>query len=1375
MRRSARLAMATNDALRGPEQPLTEDDALDELPLSKRMEKVQDAQKAEKAGLLDGRINTYCNVNEVARQIRGILTPEEVNRFRASAFGVLLDVLDCPWISGQLLIHLFGNCVRSADGAGMKDVLKFRILGNEVVLTKAQFHLITGLKMGGMRGSMENGLSGRFASRYFRSSKSVKRREISNAFLSFRRDADGSMPIDALNMYLFYPWGDDVWRELVDHVYRCAVCIEKGGSTRPTFGGFMFALQVWAFETFPALAEDGMCVVDPDRVNAIPRCLKWKVCSKLKSAKVSDALLKYGKLEWAVVEPADGEMLLGSVRELFRCYATSSAKGKGKLSLSDSKRARNVKEKQVNIREALGKMKVGGMASGAGKREERRSVKLNRNYVGRRGQVQCVAGKGCDHLSLVKEIADIKEKQVAQDRKLDEILGILRLKSPSVEVRSASGKASLMGGNEEVKEQMDDRNGDGNAEPKVECANDVEMCFDAGGPSFDLLTPMPKGEGAGDDNPNPNSGSVSVTNASGYEKEGKCVEIPFTETRYDTQYLELIDGQTELMLNSLQNAKSVVGQDVDDVKCNVGEDGAGVDLKCENPTEQNGVGEPVSAEAAVGGYAGSNKGKMGQHSDECRQRVNMGDDDFERIFTSSNVASGEQGVRGVHGSVVAFTTGSYSNSACVDIERPKRVHKNPDRYTPSEAEQDKKKRKIERMERARERLTCDGGAVCFGPFSEDPKQMPADEEIEKVRVFLKEGILKRQGRGDKSCRYTSKVENMTNNPIVLDGFNVENKTWIYELFTNTEWLRSTHVEIAMYFLEVKGRQYNHLQMYTTTSPYFLQGLHNHQELINVGRAKKEDVINNLNLTSEVKGLAREYARPWSECDFVYMPLNTGDHWLLLVLEVEGRTIRVYDSKGKKGKICRALNTYVQCITELLPVLLDMLNVYDEHSDGPMGKRKFCIKAVDGCPQQNDGCNCGMFMLKFSEYLMMDRDIIEVHSRDMEAYRVKITTELMVYRGRLLHDGGLQGIDWTPDGMSHEDLSPNGCTIPLMAMCVLCFEIELVCHVCLGVDAIESGVLAISHTESGAEEGLGKALGGLAVALGKNSMHNGRLSLLSSMAKKKGRPKKNVEPNTAIAIDFSGSSMNTPKGGDSSSKVGKETPASHRSHAQQDPDLKKMEEQATENQRKTYADVLRPDEVQTDLSFYQFEEINGQKVARLTEDDEINVEGLWDQAVICYILGANPPLEVVKGFITRIWKEYVVEDVSFHKEGQYIVQFQRAEERDEVIKRKYYYFDNKPMLVQRWKPGMNLNILELNDIPIWVQLPNLDMRYWCLSALGKLGSILELRNVSNGIRQQQLKPNGIYYARLMRRKHWRNLMENLNFRLLLVRRLQGKSQ
>ncbi|VFQ59981.1 unnamed protein product [Cuscuta campestris] len=392
------------------------------------------------------------------------------------------------------------------------------------------------------------------------------------------------------------------------------------------------------------------------------------------------------------------------VQGLFRCNVTSSVTGKWKLSLSASKRARNVKEKQVNVREALGKMKVGGMASGAGLRVESGSVKLNKNLVGRRGKLQGVASKGCDQFSIVKEIKEIKEKQVAQDKKLDEILRILQLKSVCVEAGSASRKVSLMAGNEEVKVQMDDRNVDA----------------------------------AGDDNPNANSGNVSVTKAFDAEKERKCVEIPFTEAQYDHRNLELIDRQTELVLISLQHAKSVVGQDADEEKCNVIEDGAEVDLKF--ATMPNDVEEPMSVEAAVGGSAGLNKGRMGQRDHEGTQKVSMGDDDFGKIFTSSNVASGEQGVRGVHDSVVAFTTGLYSNSACVEIERPKRVHKNPERYTPSKVEQDKKKRKIERMECA---------------------------------------------------RYTSKVENMTNNPIVLDGFTMENKTWIYELFTNTEWLRST--------------------------------------------------------------------------------------------------------------------------------------------------------------------------------------------------------------------------------------------------------------------------------------------------------------------------------------------------------------------------------------------------------------------------------------------------------------------------------------------------------------------------------------------------------------------------------------------------------
>ncbi|VFQ76237.1 unnamed protein product [Cuscuta campestris] len=144
----------------------------------------------------------------------------------------------------------------------------------------------------------------------------------------------------------------------------------------------------------------------------------------------------------------------------------------------------------------------------------------------------------------------------------------------------------------------------------VKCGDDVEMHFDAGGPSFDLLTPMPKGDPVGDDNPTPNSGNVSVTKAFDAEKQSKFLDIPYIETQYDPRELEHIDKETGLMISSFQKARNwqaplvsfeeAMGKDADAEKCNVVEDGDAVDLNCENATVHNDVQEAVGVEAAVG-------------------------------------------------------------------------------------------------------------------------------------------------------------------------------------------------------------------------------------------------------------------------------------------------------------------------------------------------------------------------------------------------------------------------------------------------------------------------------------------------------------------------------------------------------------------------------------------------------------------------------------------------------------------------------------------------------------------------------------------------------------------------------------------------------
>ncbi|RAL42418.1 hypothetical protein DM860_017598 [Cuscuta australis] len=124
-----------------------------------------------------------------------------------------------------------------------------------------------------------------------------------------------------------------------------------------------------------------------------------------------------------------------------------------------------------------------------------------------------------------------------------------------------------------------------------------------------------------------------------------------------------------------------------------------------------------------------------------------------------------------------------------------------------------------------------------------------------------------------------------------------------------------------------------------------------------------------------------------------------------------------------------------------------------------------------------------------------------------------------------------------------------------------------------------------------------------------------------------------------------------------------------------------------------------------------------------EEDIIEPGKYWDSALVCCILGTNPPLEIAKGFLSRIWKSYQIDDISFHKDSQFIVRFQKEVDRDEIIKQKYYFMDDRPVYVQKWYPGVKVNLLELKDIPIWVQFSDLDMKYWSLSGLRRLGSAI----------------------------------------------------
>ncbi|VFQ90219.1 unnamed protein product [Cuscuta campestris] len=127
-----------------------------------------------------------------------------------------------------------------------------------------------------------------------------------------------------------------------------------------------------------------------------------------------------------------------------------------------------------------------------------------------------------------------------------------------------------------------------------------------------------------------------------------------------------------------------------------------------------------------------------------------------------------------------------------------------------------------------------------------------------------------------------------------------------------------------------------------------------------------------------------------------MPLNTGSHSTLLVLDIKQKVIRTYDSSLQRCDSKRKLQQFMPSLQMFLPRLMDKLGVYEGREEGLIGDGVLAIEGGPCCPQQNDGSSCGMFVVKMAEFLMMGRDVRDMDDDEIAAYRKKMTTELLAY-------------------------------------------------------------------------------------------------------------------------------------------------------------------------------------------------------------------------------------------------------------------------------------------------------------------------------------------------------------------------------------------
>ena len=177
---------------------------------------------------------------------------------------------------------------------------------------------------------------------------------------------------------------------------------------------------------------------------------------------------------------------------------------------------------------------------------------------------------------------------------------------------------------------------------------------------------------------------------------------------------------------------------------------------------------------------------------------------------------------------------------------------------------------------------------------------------------------------------------------------------------------------------------------------------------------------------------------------------------------------------------------------------------------------------------------------------------------------------------------------------------------------------------------------------------------------------------------------------------------------------------------------------------TYASILDPDSGNS-LNFIPANLVNGISCAKLELEDVMDELEYWKSSVLCSVLGSNPPLEIIQKYIRRLWAQFEIDQILQIRRGIFLVRFIHQQDQLSVLRRGFYFFGNKPLVVKGWNADLTMNTDNLKSIPLWIRLPNLELRYWGLSSLSKIGSMIGTPIKTDHYTKSK---SMIHYARLL---------------------------
>ncbi|XP_022843151.1 uncharacterized protein LOC111366675 [Olea europaea var. sylvestris] len=213
------------------------------------------------------------------------------------------------------------------------------------------------------------------------------------------------------------------------------------------------------------------------------------------------------------------------------------------------------------------------------------------------------------------------------------------------------------------------------------------------------------------------------------------------------------------------------------------------------------------------------------------------------------------------------------------------------------------------------------------------------------------------------------VDNVISPQFVCGTVAVHYKTWWHALIDSNSSLNSTHLDACFHYIRQLAKFGEGVKMKATTTDciFDMSIKSTYSKFIQDPSIveKKDELIKTIN------GEWLSFNTAWREVESVLMPIMPTNHahWMLGQLDITNHVLYIYNSSNKSYKDNK-VREGVLSLVKTLTHLLKFVGLWKETSDSIGDKSgELHVNIVRGLPQQQNGHDCGVFVIKYAQYLL----------------------------------------------------------------------------------------------------------------------------------------------------------------------------------------------------------------------------------------------------------------------------------------------------------------------------------------------------------------------------------------------------------------------